>query len=136
MPKNKVIKNKKKSQRKSTIKNDGIFNFDEQVEVKRAKVTKTAQRKKKTNKSDLEKEHFIGEDEVKHIDKKKLEKIKKEKLKEKRTKEKELAKEQKRQDKLRKKRAIQTNTYNIGMHNRRNECSQRLPGQRTPSLPR
>ena len=109
MPKNKVIKTKnKKSQNKNTIKNDGIFNFDEQVEVKSKKVTKTAQRKKKVNKADLEKEHFIGEDEVKHIDKKKLEKIKKEKLKEKRTKEKELLKEQKRQDKLRKKRAIQT----------------------------
>lgn len=109
MPKNKVIKNKKKkSQNKDTIRNDGIFNFDEQVEVRRTKVTKTAQKKKKASKADTEKEHFIGEDEVKHIDKKKLEKIKKEKLKEKRTKEKELAKEQKRQEKIRKKRATQT----------------------------
>ena len=109
MPKNKVIKNKKrKSQNKDTIRNDGIFNFDEQVEVRRTKVTKTAQKKKKTSKADIEKEHFIGEDEVKHIDKKKLKKIQKEKLKEKRTKEKELAKEQKRQDKIRKKRATQT----------------------------
>lgn len=109
MPKNKVIKSKKnKSQKKGTIKNDGIFNFDEQVEVKRTKVTKTAQKKKKVSKDNLEKEHFIGENEVKHIDKKKLEKIKKEKLKEKRTKEKELLKEQKRQDKLRRKRAVQT----------------------------
>ena len=109
MPKNKVIKSKKsKSQKKDTIKNDGIFNFDEQVEVKKTKVTKTAQKKKKTNKTDLEKDHFIGENEVKHIDKKKLEKIKKEKLKEKRTKEKELLKEEKRQDKLRRKRAVQT----------------------------
>lgn len=109
MPKNKVIKNKKKkSQNKDTIRNDGIFNFDEQVEMRRTKVTKTTQKKKKASKADIEKEHFIGENEVKHIDKKKLEKIKKEKLKEKRTKEKELAKEQKRQDKLRKKRVNQT----------------------------
>lgn len=108
MPKNKVTKNKKKSQNKDRIKNDGIFNFDEHVEAKKTKVTKTAQRKKKLSNTDLEKEHFIGENEVKHIDKKKLEKIKKEKLKEKRTKEKELAKEQKRQDKLRRKRATQT----------------------------
>ena len=61
-------------------------------------MTKTAQKRKKSKKAknvDLDQEHFIGENEVKHIDKKKLEKIKKEKLKEKRTKEKELAKEQK-----------------------------------------
>ena len=93
--------------------NNSIFNFDEQIELEetRKKVTKTAQKKKKTSKAkkaDLEQEHFIGENEVKHIDKKKLEKIKKEKLKEKRTKEKELAKEQKRQDKLRIQRAKQT----------------------------
>lgn len=109
MPKNKVIKNKKrKSQNKGIIKDDGIFNFDEQVEVKKTKVTKTAQKKKKSNSNNLDKEHFIGESEVKHIDKKKLDKIKKEKLKEKRTKEKELAKEQRKQDKLRIKRANQT----------------------------
>lgn len=73
---NKKLKNKKINQ--DAKKDNGIFNFDEQVS------------------------------EVKHIDKKKLEKIKKKKLKEKRTKEKELSKEQKRQDKLRRKRANQT----------------------------
>ena len=112
MPKNKVIKSKKnKSQNKSAMKKDGIFNFDEQVEVKRTKVAKTA-KKKKVAKSELEQEHFIGE-EVRHIDKKKLERIKKDKLKEKRTKEKELIKEQKKQDKLRKKRANQTKKARI-----------------------
>ena len=73
---NKKLKNKKLNQ--DVKKDNGIFNFDEQVS------------------------------EVKHIDKKKLEKIKKKKLKEKRTKEKELYKEQKKQDKLRRKRANQT----------------------------
>ena len=109
----KIKKNKKIKNRKTeSIKNDGIFNFDEQViEEPRKKVTKTAQKRKKSKKAknvDLDQEHFIGENEVKHIDKKKLEKIKKEKLKEKRTKEKELAKEQKRQAKIRKQRAKQT----------------------------
>ena len=73
---NKKLKNKKLNQ--DVKKDNGIFNFDEQVS------------------------------EVKHIDKKKLEKIKRKKLKEKRTKEKELYKEQKKQDKLRRKRANQT----------------------------
>lgn len=73
---NKKLKNKKINQ--DAKKDNGIFNFDEQIS------------------------------EVKHIDKKKLEKIKKKKLKEKRTKEKELYKEQKKQDKLRRKRANQT----------------------------
>ena len=73
---NKKLKNKKLNQ--DVKKDNGIFNFDEQVS------------------------------EVKHIDKKKLEKIKKKKLKEKRTKEKELSKEQKRQDKLRRQRVRQT----------------------------
>ena len=73
---NKKLKNKKLNQ--DAKKDNGIFNFDEQIS------------------------------EVKHIDKKKLEKIKKKKLKEKRTKEKELYKEQKKQDKLRRKRANQT----------------------------
>ena len=109
----KIKKNKKiKNRKNESIKNDGIFNFDEQViEEPRKKVTKTAQKRKKSKKAknvDLDQEHFIGENEVKHIDKKKLEKIKKEKLKEKRTKEKELAKEQKRQAKIRKQRAKQT----------------------------
>ena len=73
---NKKLKNKKLNQ--DVKKDNGIFNFDEQVS------------------------------EIKHIDKKKLEKIKKKKLKEKRTKEKELSKEQKRQDKLRRQRVRQT----------------------------
>lgn len=73
---NKKLKNKKLNQ--DVKKDNGIFNFDEQVS------------------------------EVKHIDKKKLEKIKKKKLKEKRTKEKKLSKEQKRQDKLRRQRVRQT----------------------------
>lgn len=114
---NKKLKNKKLNQ--DVKKDNGIFNFDEQVslDVPRKKVTKTAQKKKKTkNKrisgrgydNNIEQDHFIGEDEIKHIDKKKLEKIKKKKLKEKRTKEKELYKEQKKQDKLRRKRANQT----------------------------
>ena len=115
---NKKLKNKKLNQ--DAKKDNGIFNFDEQVslDVPRKKVTKTAQKKKKSkNKrisgrgydNNIEQDHFIGEDEIKHIDKKKLEKIKKKKLKEKRTKEKELYKEQKKQDKLRRKRANQTN---------------------------
>ena len=119
MPKTKVpnkkvakkIKKNKKINDKKNVKKDGIFNFDEQVysEVPRKKVTKTAQKRKKPiKKADFEEDHFIGENDVKHIDKKKLAKIKKEKLKEKRTKEKELLKEQKRQDKLRRKRAKQT----------------------------
>lgn len=114
---NKKLKNKKLNQ--DAKKDNGIFNFDEQVslDVPRKKVTKTAQKKKKSkNKrisgrgydNNIEQDHFIGEDEIKHIDKKKLEKIKKKKLKEKRTKEKELYKEQKKQDKLRRKRANQT----------------------------
>ena len=114
---NKKLKNKKLNQ--DAKKENGIFNFDEQVslDVPRKKVTKTAQKKKKSkNKrisgrgydNNIEQDHFIGEDEIKHIDKKKLEKIKKKKLKEKRTKEKELYKEQKKQDKLRRKRANQT----------------------------
>ena len=114
---NKKLKNKKLNQ--DTKKDNSIFNFDEQVslDVPRKKVTKTAQKKKKSkNKrisgrgydNNIEQDHFIGEDEIKHIDKKKLEKIKKKKLKEKRTKEKELYKEQKKQDKLRRKRANQT----------------------------
>ena len=114
---NKKLKNKKFNQ--DAKKDNGIFNFDEQVslDVPRKKVTKTAQKKKKSkNKrisgrgydNNIEQDHFIGEDEIKHIDKKKLEKIKKKKLKEKRTKEKELYKEQKKQDKLRRKRANQT----------------------------
>ena len=73
---NKKLNNKKLNQ--DAKKDNGIFNFDEQIS------------------------------EVKHIDKKKLEKIKRKKLKEKRTKEKELYKEQKKQDKLRRKRANQT----------------------------
>ncbi len=119
MPKTKVpnkkvakkIKKNKKINDKKNVKKDGIFNFDEQVysEVPRKKVTKTAQKRKKPiKKAEFEEDHFIGENDVKHIDKKKLAKIKKEKLKEKRTKEKELLKEQKRQDKLRRKRAKQT----------------------------
>ena len=44
--------------------NNSIFNFDEQIELEetRKKVTKTAQKKKKTSKAkkaDLEQEHFI-----------------------------------------------------------------------------
>ena len=114
---NKKLKNKKLNQ--DAKKDNGIFNFDEQVslDVPRKKVTKTAQKKKKSKNKrisgrgydkNIEQDHFIGEDEIKHIDKKKLEKIKKKKLKEKRTKEKELYKEQKKQDKLRRKRANQT----------------------------
>ena len=120
MPKSKMF-NKKKTNKKLKSKNinqntkrdNGIFNFDEQVPLDelRKKVTKTAQKKKKQSRkynNAIEQEHFIGENEVKHIDKRKLEKIKKKKLKEKRTKEKELIKEQKRQDKLRKQRVRQT----------------------------
>ena len=121
MPKAKMPNNKKKRKNNMSgqklLNNNSIFNFDEQIEneEKRKKVTKTAQKKKKQNRNQKtnkkyneEQEYFIGENEVKHIDKKKLEKIKKKKLKEKKTKEKELAKEQKRQDKLRIQRARQT----------------------------
>lgn len=123
MPKSKMF-NKKKTKKinkklkskninQNTKRDNGIFNFDEQVPLDepRKKVTKTAQKKKKQSRkynNAIEQEHFIGENEVKHIDKRKLEKIKKKKLKEKRTKEKELIKEQKRQDKLRKQRVRQT----------------------------
>ena len=121
MPKAKMTNNKKKRKNNMSsqklLNNNSIFNFDEQIENEenRKKVTKTAQKKKKQNRNQKtnkkyneEQEYFIGENEVKHIDKKKLEKIKKKKLKEKKTKEKELAKEQKRQDKLRIQRARQT----------------------------
>lgn len=121
MPKAKMPNNKKKRKNNMSgqklLNNNSIFNFDEQIENEenRKKVTKTAQKKKKQNRNQKtnkkyneEQEYFIGENEVKHIDKKKLEKIKKKKLKEKKTKEKELAKEQKRQDKLRIQRARQT----------------------------
>lgn len=103
----------KKIPKKEETKKEGIFNFDQQIETKPHKVTKTAQKGKKKNNKKIraenkEENHFIGEEESKKVNKKKLEKIKKQKLKEKRTKEKELAKIEKTQERLRKKRIKQT----------------------------
>lgn len=86
----------KRKKSSNYIKKEGIFNFNEQVEQKNNKKTKTAKKRRK------EKEYFIGTEELPPVNKKKLEKIKKEKLKEKRTKEKELYKNKKKQEKIRK----------------------------------
>lgn len=105
MPK---AKKRKVPKSESFIK-EGIFNFDDQdVDVKKTKVTKTAQKRKKKNSKINEEDHFIGENETKVNNKKKLEKIKKKKIKEKRTKEKELAKIRREQEKIRNKRIKQS----------------------------
>ena len=96
----------KKGRKIKKQKNDenGIFNYNEQVDTKKRKTTKTAQKKKNNTKKGISDEYFIGTKDIPPVDKKKLEKIKKKKLQEKRTKEKELNKIQKKQKKLRKKR--------------------------------
>ena len=110
MPKTK--KRKKNNNIKNQIHKEGIFNFNEQVDIQNNKKTKTAKKKKK-NKELPKDDFYIGTKEVPPVNKKKLEKIKKEKLKEKRTKEKQLAKVQKQQEKLRKKRAKKKRISNL-----------------------
>ncbi len=97
------VKNTNKIKKENTSpKQEGIFNFDNEIKSENKKVTRTT--KKNSSKRIKQEDHFIGTKEVAPINKKKLEKIKKEKLKEKRTKEKEVVKAQKRQDELRKRR--------------------------------
>lgn len=94
--------NTKRSKISKKNNKEGIFNFNEQVENKNTKKTKTSKVNQKGNK--LYDEYFIGTKELPSVNKKKLQKIKKEKLKEKKTKEKEIIKEQRKQEKARKKR--------------------------------
>ena len=103
MPKVKKKKNSNHIKKQQNNK-EGIFNFNEQVEPKTTKKTKTATRKKKKKEVQANDDFYIETKEVPPVNKKKIEKIKKEKKKEKRTKEKELAKYQKKQEKLRRKR--------------------------------
>ena len=109
MPK---TKKKKNNNIKKQTHKEGIFNFNEEVDIQTHKKTKTVSKKKKSKEA-VKDEFYIGTKEVPPINKKKLEKIKRKKLKEKKEKEKQLAKVQKQQEKLRKRIAKKKRIANL-----------------------